>query len=202
MIYYTTKEIFYALLNSFGVGVFLGFLASLTDVVFDIISTAVYMSSKTITLIKEKDKRKRFFKDLNRLKKAAGAKAVFLKDLLFSLISGFSVSLLLYLSSDGKIRGFVIFAVLVSFLLSKKTVGKTASALFDFVALKVLKIALCVLITALRPFFFLARKARFAAARITDKKIKLGLQDKRRKRERKKTRSKIVHNSVKNAFLR
>lgn len=151
MIYYTAKEIIRALIYSFGFGAFLGVFAIFADVAFDFFITLFHMLIKIKSLVKNRKESRAYFKSIRRLEANKNKRLVFIKDLLFSSVTGFLFSFLFYMANDGEIRIFVVAAVLISFLLCKKTFGRLVGAVLNFILVWVLKLVMKLLMLVLVP---------------------------------------------------
>ena len=150
MIYFSAKEILISVLAFFSYGIFCGELYSATESVLISLRQLLLLPYNAYRCAKDFS----FFK----IKETAYGKAPRLSpvsknvfEFLLFLACGVVAVLLLYSLLDGVLRFYVVFLTVSAFFISKKTLGKLFSRIYNTVFLSVYFIALTLLSVILIP---------------------------------------------------
>ena len=168
MIYYTALDTLKGITLSFSVGVLLNAFAISLDVVFDFLKAFLHIPIEIVGYLKGKEKAVECLKRKRALKPSCSGAVLIVKDLLFSCLSGFLISLLLYVAADGEIRVYIPVIAIMSYFLSKKALGdfmyktirRGIELLFSFIR--------SILIFSVTPFRFALRRLVLVVVRISN----------------------------------
>ena len=152
MIYFSFFDVLKALSYSFAFGAFLCVCSAALDIFVDFFGN---IRRIPLELVKYSDTGKSvcvYFKKKVKMECEESRKTYILKDLLFALLSGFTVSILFYVASDGIPRLYILFAVWLSYELSKKTLGRFIYAVVLRIFRSVLKLLTLLLLLVIFPF--------------------------------------------------
>ena len=149
MIYYSFSSVLRGVVMSVSAGALIAFISVMLDTVFEAIGAFFGLPKSVIFAASSKENAKKYLSkdiDFGYRKRAAG---MFIKDALFSITTGFLLSLLLYLATDGEIRVYIFLLVLISYVLTRKTIGALLYAVCQrvvWLALRLVGVALLMIV--------------------------------------------------------
>lgn len=177
MIYYSVSEILQSVAMAASFGAFLCALAVIMELAFDFFGALIRIPSYILRFSATKKSVLLYLKERHSTKLPHGKSAEIIKDLLFLCASGFFLSLLFYVASDGEIRAYIFAVALLSYSVCKKTLGVFMYGAFSRIFSAVFKITSASIFLIVLPMRYLFSKAAVITVRlmrISKKRLKRG----------------------------
>ena len=166
MIYNSLSSVLWGAVLSAIVGSFFAILSAGIEALFYCLAIISGLPKAAIKASSDRSLIKEHWTSKMREDVSVGGTFLLIKDIAFSVLCGFFLSLLLYVAVDGEIRAYVFITVLASYTLAKRTLGKLVYELLKKVIRTVAMMLLLLLTVITVSARFVCGKMLFAFKKI------------------------------------